>query len=169
MKANSNQKGGSVIAAAGRAEARRRRIESAAEIAEAMKAIETDVEKNHGVYPLNRGKITVQEVLRRAGKNSAYLEKKTDRMIALKAEVTAWVAKVNGKILRGAKTIRRAVTDRVVEADDRVKAIMQAWTEAELEYAEAQTTIKDLQEQNASLQKQVSRGKVVPLDRGRQK
>lgn len=161
---------GHAIAEAGRTVARKRHIEAAETIHAAMKKIEDDVQANGGIYPLNKGVISIQELLRRAGKSAGYLEKKTVRMVALKADVTKWINSINSKIVRGAKFIKRTVTERVDEANEEVKKIRQAWTEAELEYLvtrgelkAAQAIIADLQKQNASLLAQNSGAKVVAI------
>lgn len=161
---------GHAIAEAGRTVARKRHIKSAKTVHDAMKMIEDDVQANGGIYPLNNGVISIQELLRRAEKSAGYLEKKSDRIVALKADVTKWIANTNSKIVRGAKFIKRTVTERVDEANEEVNEIRQAWTEAELQYwvtqdklKAAQATIADLQKQNASLLAQNSATKVVAI------
>lgn len=165
-----NKAGGHAIAEAGRKVARQRHLKSAKTLHDAMKMIEDDVQANGGIYPLNNGVISIQELLRRAEKSAGYLEKKTVRIVALKADVTKWINSINSKMVRGAKFIRRTVTERVDEANEEVKEIRQAWTEAELEYwvtqdklNAAQATIVDLQKQNASLLAQNSKTKVVAI------
>jgi hypothetical protein len=162
--------GGHAIAEAGRTVARERHLMSAKTLHDAMKMIEDDVQTNGGIYPLNNGVISVQELLRRAGKSAGYLEKKTVRIVALKADVTKWIDLINRKTVRGAKFIKRTVTERVDEANEEVREIRQAWTEAELEYwvtqdklKAARATIADLQKQNASLLAQNSGTKVVAI------
>jgi hypothetical protein len=76
---------GHVIADEGRKVARNRHINSVKTVHDAMKMIEDDTQANGGIYPLNNGVISVQELLRRAGKSAGYLEKKTDRIVALKS------------------------------------------------------------------------------------
>jgi hypothetical protein len=161
---------GHVIANEGRKVARNRHIDSAKAVHDAMKKIEDDAQANGGIYPLNNGVISIQELLRRAEKGAGYLEKKTDRIIALKKDVTKWIASINSKVVRGAKFIRHTVTERVDDANEEVREIRQAWTEAELKYwvtqdklKAAQATIADLQKQNASLLAQNSGTKDVSI------
>ncbi|MBX9827483.1 MAG: hypothetical protein K2Y27_21125 [Xanthobacteraceae bacterium] len=144
-------------------------MDSVTAVKAAMREIERDIETNGGIYPFNNGRLTLQELLRRAKKSSAYLEKKSPAIVALKRDVRAWLASATGKMIVGAKNIRREVTARVGEASDEVKAIKQAWAEAELEFAEAEKTIDKLKQENASLQRRLSEGKIVPLGRGRSK
>lgn len=118
-----------------------------------MRDIQADVEANKGIYPLNDGRITLQEVLRRADLSSAALEK--PHHSAFKGEVTDWVVGANKRIARGARTIRKAVTERVDDANAEIKAIRQAWTEAELEYVEGRGEVAKLTTENAALARQV--------------
>lgn len=156
------------IASAGRAVAAGRKASTEDKCRAAMAAIEKDVDGNDGVYPFNDGHISVQEVLRRAGLSKAALEK--DHHRALKSAVTSWVSLSSRKIVGGAKTIRKVVTQRVEDANDKLREIQQVWAEAELEYVEAQNLIARLKDENAALRREVdalrkstSLGKVVPI------
>lgn len=119
----------------------------------AMRNIQADVEANKGIYPLNDGRITMQEVLRRADLSSAALEKPHHR--DFKGEVTDWVAGANRRIARGARTIRKVVTERVDDANAEIKAIRQAWTEAELEYVDGRGELAKLTTEKAALMREV--------------
>ncbi|QEL21907.1 hypothetical protein FQV39_04425 [Bosea sp. F3-2] len=141
------------IAIAGRAVAAERKASTQDRCREAMSAIESDVAAHSGVYPFNDGRITVQEVLRRANLSKAALEKPHHR--GLKDAVTQWVALSSAKIARGAKSIRKVVTQRVEDAKDQVHQIQQAWAEAELEYIDAQHQIARLTDENAILRREV--------------
>ena len=123
-----------------------------------MRDIERDVERNGGLYPLNDGRISVQEVLRRAGLSSAALEKEHHR--DLKCRVSAWVAGAAKRVARGARTIRRAVTERVDAAQGALAAHRQAAAEAELEYVEARIELARLTSRNAELEREVERLKI---------
>jgi hypothetical protein len=170
-----------MIAEHGRGEARRRLVTTVEKIARAMRDIEQDVELNDGVYPFGKGKLSRQEVFRRAGLGPAVLEKKRtaeerERNAATKQKLDEWLGHANAKLLRGAKSIRRAITARVDEAHEELKAIRQRWAEAELEYVDGQeklaaanSTIAGLRKRVARLEAEFSGGKVVRLrgDEGR--
>jgi chromosome segregation ATPase len=165
------------IAAHGRKEARRRVITTVEKLAKAMRDIEHDVEVNNGVYPFGNGKLSRQEVFRRAALGPAVLEKKRtpeerERNAAMKRKLEEWLGHASARMLRGAKTIRRAITARVDEANEELKAIRQRWVEAELEYldcqeklAAANSTIGDLRKQAARLEAELGGNKVVPMRR----
>lgn len=121
----------------------------------AMRDIQADVEANKGIYPFNDGRITLQEVLRRARLSSAALEKPHHR--SFKGEVGDWVAGANKRITRGARSIRKAVTARVDDANDEIRAMRQTWTEAELEYVEGREEVAALTAGMAALQREVQR------------
>jgi hypothetical protein len=154
MKAKNPQASGELaIAVAGRAVAAERKASTQDRCKQAMSAIERDVAAHGGVYPFNDGRITVQEVLRRANLSKAALEKAHHRV--LKEAVTDWVALSSRKIARGVKSIRKVVTQRVDDANDQVRQIQQAWAEAELEYIDAQLEIARLTRDNAALRREV--------------
>lgn len=152
----------------GRSAAESRRTMTVSAIRIAMKTIERDIEKNHGLYPYNAGSISTAEVLRRAGLDVRLLAKMRHR--ELREEVNAWVRQVQRRILRGADVIRRAVTERKDAAQAEADAIRQQWTEAELEYVEAQITLAmikakcaELDEENLRLRRSIAGGNVVPM------
>jgi chromosome segregation ATPase len=165
------------IAEHGRKEARRRVMTTVEKLAKAMRDIEHDVEVNNGVYPFGNGKLSRQEVFRRAELGPAVLEKKRtpeerERNAAMKRKLDEWLGHASAKMLRGAKTIRRAITARVDKANEELKVIRQRWAEAELEYVDAQvklaaanSTIADLRKQVADLEADPSGNKVVPIRR----
>jgi len=104
----------------------------------AMKEMETEIDSNKGVYPYNGGKISQQEVLRRASLSAAALQKNTHE--DLRNDVNAWLAVVMKKAITGAKSVRRSVMDCVDEVKTDLDRIMQQWAEAELEHIDSQQT-----------------------------
>jgi hypothetical protein len=118
-------------------------------VREAMRAIERDVIANDGIYPFCKGLISLQEVLRRASLSKYVLEKK--RHASLKAEVTTWVENATKKTLRGMKDIRPAVTQRSDDANEKIRAIQQAWHEAELEYIDMRSKFLEMEIENNRL------------------
>ena len=165
---NWREKRAETIAAAGRKETAKRQTDSVTSIHLEMKKIDAEILANNGVYPLNEGKLNIQELLRRVEKSPAYLEKKTPRIIALKTAVTTWLTDTNQKILRGVANIRRSVNERVDKANDEVDDIRQAWAEAELEHAQtfadlvaANATITVLKQQNEELEAKLADSKIV--------
>lgn len=161
------------IAGEGSRAAQKKFEESQKQIRAGMVLIEADVEKNNGIYPFAGGRITVAEVLRRSGKSEGYLRKTEQQpaLAELKREIETFVERASARIAKGARTIRRAVSDRVDEANDEVRQIKQTWAEAELEHnealnklAQAEKTIEQLEAENATLLKKLAGKTVVELD-----
>jgi hypothetical protein len=154
-------RGRSDIARNGLIVAAKRRESSIAAIRHAIEAIEKETTKNGGIYPFNDGCVNVQEVLRRAKRSPAFLEKAVNRQ--LKIQVKTRVAEINGKIVTGADNIRCEITARVSDADGRVKKIMQGWTEVELELRRLRQENARLKEENAVMLSRLSGGRVTML------
>ncbi|MGY4608590.1 DNA repair exonuclease SbcCD ATPase subunit [Bradyrhizobium sp. USDA 4474] len=158
------------IAQAGAAYASEKHLESKISLEEMMGKIEGEIDANDGIYPYNDGKLTVDELLRRAGKSPAYLQKKTPKIEALKNEVNAWIRRVKGQIGSGAPSVRREVNSRVKVANKQLDEIRQNYHEAELqltrvtaELADATRKIGELEKRNTELLKQLAGKTVVSL------
>jgi hypothetical protein len=135
-----------------------------------MLQIEREIDANTGIYPYNDGKLTVDELLRRAGKSPAYLQKNTSKIKALKIDVNAWIKRVKGQAATGAPSVRREVNARVKAANQQLDDIRQHYHEAELqltrvtaELADATRKIGELEKKNTELLKQLAGKTVVSL------
>lgn len=164
------QRGRADIAAFGAAVAERRANDTVDAVRKAMKKIELDLEANDGVYPYANGEISAAEVLRRAGMSNTALQKPRHREI--RDEVNAWVADVRTKMRRGAKVVRRAVTERANAADAELRMLRQRWVEAELEYVETASRLAELEKrcahletENESLRQKVAGYNIIPIVR----
>ncbi|SNT59565.1 hypothetical protein SAMN05216374_5450 [Tardiphaga sp. OK246] len=139
---------------------------------QAMRDIEADIERNGGIYPYANGRVSVAEVVRRAGKSNAYLRRNgSEQLLNLRQEVAVWVIRVNSAIVNGASVVRKMITVRVREAKDELANVRQAYAEAELvlseTLAELQTChqeIKELRAANASLIEAQSNGTIISLN-----
>lgn len=152
-KPSAGKRGNDRILEEGRAAAGKRKESTEEAIERSQRLIERDVEKHHGIYPM--GAITAAEVLRRAGLNVRLLAK--PRHHELRAEVNAWVERVQKRVLQGSEVIRRAVTERKDVAEATADAIRQRWVEAELEYVEAQNAMRKLHARCAELEAENAR------------
>jgi|GEM_PF-1441369 len=136
-----------------------------------MRDIETDIERNDGVYPHANGTVSMAEVLRRAGKSEAYLRKKQPpQLVELKDEVEVWVARVTQAMAAGAKVVRRKITERVDRVQGELAQVRQNYiaseillseTQADLEKAEKK--IAELEARNAALLKELAGKTVIDL------
>lgn len=144
---------------------------SRAAVRQAMKAIESDIEKNGGIYPFADGRLSTAEVLRRAGKSEAYLRKTgSEELTSLKKEVDAWVDRVLSAIGSGVRIVRRNITARMQSINVELHLLRQAYAEAELEHSEtlralasAQREVSDLKARNDSLMRELSSKTVIDL------
>lgn len=137
----------------GRKAAARKAATTVQKVARAKRAVEIDLERYHGVYPYAGGRLTAEEVLRRAGLNRALLQK--PRHADLKSDLKAWLLDVKKKQLMGKKIVRKAVTERVENAKGEINQIRQRWVEAELEFVEQANEIARLNRKCAELEKEI--------------
>lgn len=133
------------------------------------------VAENSGVYPSSRsGKLTLAAVLRMAGLNPSYLEKKNrPHIVAMKERAILELTRI-GVLSPRHRVVMSSPTSRKGGNLDRSEtiAVMQAYAEAELQY---QATLKDLdaarsrivelEVQVRTLQQQVAH--VIPISRSR--
>jgi hypothetical protein len=150
----------------GKLEAIERKSRTEKKLLAAMKEIELVIDSNGGLYPLNNGKLSQQELLRRAKLSSAALQKRTHER--LRNDVNAWLRRVLKKSICGAKSVRKAVTDRVEGVKAELEQLMQQRSESELEYIEAKDAlakqelrISELEQENERLKRAISGGNVV--------
>lgn len=164
---SSKRTGTTRIARAGALYADEKHRGSRTTLQELMRAIELEIDGNDGIYPYNDGKLTVDELLRRAGKSAAYLQKKIPKIEALKKEVNEWIRRVKGQAAIGAPSVRKAVNERVNAAKQELTDLRQAYSESELlltsvtaKLAEAAKKVDRLEQENADLLKKLA-GKTV--------
>jgi hypothetical protein len=130
------------IAEHGRLAAKKKREATVSRIERAKKTIAKEIARNFGVYPFVGGRLSVEEVLRRAGLDRALLAK--PRHATLRAELRTWVAQTLEGTITGHTNIRRHVTQRADEANTEIDKIRQRWAEAELEFAEQSGELSEL-------------------------
>lgn len=157
------------IANHGRKAAAKKAAATVEKIARAKRAIEAEIERYGGVYPYAGGRLTADEVLRRAGLNRTLLQK--PRHSELNGQVKTWLENIAEKRAKGKDVVRKAVTDRVDSSEDELSLIRQRWAEAELEFVEQANEVArlirkcaELEEEIASLKIEASRNKFAQLD-----
>ncbi|MBE1203683.1 hypothetical protein [Aminobacter carboxidus] len=141
------------LAEQGRKAASRKAATTLIKIERAKRAIELDLERYGGLYPYAEGRLTAEEVLRRAGLDRALLQK--PRHKDLKGKVNDWLKAIKEKQLKGKKVIRKAVTERVDNAEDKTDLIRQQWVQAELEFVEQANEIARLNRRCAELEEEI--------------
>ncbi|CAG9226152.1 hypothetical protein PSAB6_460007 [Paraburkholderia sabiae] len=126
----------------------------------AMKDIELDIEANERIYPYNGGRVTQAEVCRRAGIRKATLQGDAHKLTT-KLVVNEFVARIRTLAIKGARSVRRNVTDRANYWKDAHRQIADAYRIDALRYEAGLTELeklkaesRPLQQQNAELQDQ---------------
>jgi len=121
-----------------------------------MLQIEHEIDRNGGLYPFNNGILNGIELLKRAGKSPAYLQKKTEKIRALKTEVNAWLKRVSSDIPVNTTSIRREVNRREKEIVAALSASRQAYAELELEFAQITADLAEANQKISTLQKDIA-------------
>jgi hypothetical protein len=117
---------------------------------QAMRAIEADIQANHGIYPLNFGRVTQSELCRRADVKKATLQNPVHKDTT-RVEIMAWLDALNAHLTQ----TRAGTRDRVTAVADTLSADLAHLSQtnqalvAQLEAAE--TLIKQLKQENALL------------------
>jgi len=137
----------------------------------AMKSIEIEIERSNGIYPFNKGRLTTAEVCRRAHINPAVLQGPVHKESTL-LQVKTWILQASNKLISGSVNIRREVTSR---ADDWKQRFIDAHHHSNLYHLQmislnkqldsANVRIRELEAENAKLQRVVSSGVVKSIKR----
>lgn len=117
---------------------------------QAMQAIEADIQLNHGIYPLNFGRVTQSELCRRADVKKATLQNPVHKDTT-RVEIIAWLDALNIHLTQ----TRAGTRDRVTAVADTLQAdlahMAQARQALALRLEAAESLIKQLQKENALL------------------
>lgn len=158
------------------AASKERTVKVISKVKDAMKAMELDIQNSEGIYPFNGGRITVNEVCRRASISNMTLQAPSHRD-STKVVVEEWIKKVTVRLTTGAKIVRRAVTDRAEEwklVHDQIATAYHidhlTLVNVQSELEDAKTRIKELEQINVTLLEQlktVSGLNVTPISAGK--
>jgi hypothetical protein len=143
------------IADRGKVEASARKAKTCAKIDAAMRQIEREIDENGGLYPHNAGRLSQQELLRRARLSSAALQKRTHQ--ALRNQVNAWLRQISKRSVTGSENIRANIASRITQARGEKDTILVRWHEAELEHAIGQEELAKERNRVAELEREVER------------
>lgn len=135
----------------------------------AMAKIELEIDSNDGIYPVNGGRLSKNEVCRRAKVSPVTLQGPAHRKTTSKT-VDEWLQQIRRRMLLGAATVRKTVTERAENWETlylaaarqtdlyRIEAIAK-----DQEIQAANKRIKELQTEVDDLRIQLARGKVVRM------
>ncbi|WP_284343869.1 hypothetical protein [Dyella mobilis] len=137
-------------------------------IKRAMGVIQNEIKGNEGIYPQNRGRLTMAEVCRRADVHPITMMGKSHRDTT-RPMVLDWLRKLEK--VEGAATVQSTVTKRADVAKDefrRIAAQFQAMYQVEMpardgEIKRLNDKVGELQAENARLLKLTTGAQVVSL------
>jgi predicted kinase len=137
---------------------------------DAMKVIELEIEQNNGIYPFHGGRLSLSEVCRRAGVHKVTLQGASHRESS-KPMVENWIEGLRARLITGRKTVRKTVTARADDWEERYKSIANKFNEMyAIDVIAKDKTIRELTDrvemleaENLRLQAALSEGKVIRL------
>lgn len=134
----------------------------------AMATIELELESNDGIYPFNKGRLSMAEVCRRAGIHKITLQGEVHKLTS-RVILKEWLETLEEQLVKGSKTVRRKVTCKIDDWKERYTDLARSYNEiyaieivsrdAKLE--EALLKITQLEEELLMLRVQLSDKAVV--------
>lgn len=152
------------LAAAKRGVARTKEMEQ--KVVQAMQAIQSDMQVNGGIYPLNGGAVSMAELARRAGISESSFYKKELDNLALKERADLWLDTLKKKETIGRMRVRKTFAERAESWQKKHKALEQRHIRTELELQSLQAEAQKLRDDNAALLEQLrlaGASKVTPI------
>ncbi len=128
-------------------------------VRDALKSMETDIERHQGLYPYNAGRLTQSEVCRRAGISKQTLQNQTHRNTT-RLLIDEWLDTVRRRTITGSHVVRRAVTDRVEAWKKLHSDIAHAYLIDSMHLINARRRINELEILNRHLQAQLDKTSV---------
>lgn len=136
----------------------------------AMHAIEAEIAGNEGIYPGNKGSLSMNELARRAGIHNTTLHggKYTD----LLKEAKAWLERIKSGATIGRVRVRKALATRVSEWRELCEGLRQSQRDTNLALQQKEAELEAANVELENLRRQVEQlksmldaktGKVVPL------
>lgn len=129
-----------------------------------MAAIQTEMADNNGIYPNNKGAVSLAEVARRAEIHQFTFHK--PRYQELRQEVKDWLAALKSGTVVGRGRVRKELGTRVQEWKELYEGLLETYRMAEADLEHAKARLEDVIKENEKLQKRLSKSKslkVVPL------
>lgn len=157
-----------------RAHAKSRSDDVVVKLHKAMATIESELEINDGIYPFNKGRLSLAEVCRRAGIHKITLQGEAHRQTS-RLVVKKWLDTLERHLVSGSKSVRSRVTSKIDDWKTRYTDLARTYNElyaieivhrdAEIDAAFAK--IAELEAEVVSLRAQLSDEVVVLISDGR--
>lgn len=110
------------------AHAKSRSDEVSVKLHKAMAIIERELEDNDGVYPFNKGRLSMAEVCRRAGIHKITLQGEVHRLTS-RLILKEWLNTLEKQLVKGSKTVRRRVTSKIDDWKERYADLARSYNE----------------------------------------
>lgn len=117
-------------------------------IEDAMRVIGEEIEQNDGIYP--HGRVSAEEVCRRAGTKGSVLQQKHYKE-TLRKKVAAWLQQIKSGSITGYRAVRRAVTDRAIDLKNAHDAVADAYYIEQQLHNASKLRIRELEAEVAAL------------------
>lgn len=130
----------------------------------AMLEIQQEMATNQGIYPHNKGALSLAEVARRAGIHPFTFHKA--RYVDLASEVKAWLQTLKGEAIVGRTRVRTELKDRLSEWRRLYENLLQVHRISETDLMHAQLQLDEVRRENEELKQRLAdvlRRKVVRL------
>ncbi|WP_124982100.1 hypothetical protein [Ralstonia solanacearum] len=129
-----------------------------------MKATQEEMAANNGIYPHNKGAVSLAEVARRAGIHPVTFHK--ERYVELAKEIREWLEALKQGAIVGRMRVRKALATRVQEWKELYEDLLETHRISETDLAYANEQLKEALLENETLKQRVAdltKQKVVKL------
>lgn len=133
-------------------------------VREAMRLIQQEMAANQGIYPQNKGAVSLAEVARRAGMHPVTFHKPNYQELI--EEVKAWLHELKSGAIVGTKRVHKALGTRLQEWKQLYNDLLESHQISETDLARTNIRLKELEDECRELRKKLSEAtslKVVPL------
>lgn len=129
-----------------------------------MKAIQVETAANHGIYPHNKGAVSLAEVARRAEIHPFTFHK--PRYVELAKEVKQWLDSLKERAIVGRTRVRKELGTRIHEWKQLYEDLRETHRITETDLTHANTRLDEALRENEELRRRIAdltKHKVTPL------
>ncbi|AOE88468.1 hypothetical protein GO283_03158 [Ralstonia solanacearum] len=119
-----------------------------------LQTITKEMEANQGIYPHNKGALSLAEIGRRAGIHPLTFHK--PRYIAIRKEVQAWLETLKQEAVVGRTRARKALATRAQEWKQLYEDLLQAHRISETDLALAEARLEEALLENEKLRQRIA-------------
>lgn len=124
-------------------------------VREVMQLIQQEMAANQGIYPQNKGAVSLAEVARRADMHPVTFHKPNYQNF-IDNEVKPWLEGLKSRALVGTKRVHKELGTRVQEWKQLYNDLLESHQISETDLAHANIRIKELESENNELRRKLS-------------